>query len=430
MLVKCPGCLTTYRVGKNLVKSKKPAFRCSRCKLIFALELKSHDDSEQEKRLSSDSIQLSTDSEPELPFTASEDETTADKPVSPSEYFSHQVFSEQQEEEPSIPTSLSRGFHKPKDSRPSAFSVTPSSRFSESLPPETPEDNPPREESQQADQEPPTHNSEQPPAQSFEEIFGKPKDEFPESPEVPESPAPQSWKLEGPETPTPASQESATAPEPETVEESEPEPAFELSFDDLASNEERRERKVVTDPLRGGGSLSVIPYVSLFGFLILVFSLTTLMHQTQPERLEGYLKSVPWFGSALFKNKHLRHGVVVGSLQTGYQRILGNREVFVISGRIYNRNPVSIGEVQVEGQIHTSGEKELASQAISVGNPISSKIIRDMTVREIAILQRLRPQKKFEVAPQGSAGFTIVFLKPSKKIKSFSCRVLSAKGSI
>ncbi|MEO6164296.1 MAG: zinc-ribbon domain-containing protein, partial [Candidatus Binatia bacterium] len=38
MLVQCPNCHTTYRVGNEVVKGAAPAFRCSRCKHNFELE--------------------------------------------------------------------------------------------------------------------------------------------------------------------------------------------------------------------------------------------------------------------------------------------------------------------------------------------------------------------------------------------------------
>ncbi len=179
---------------------------------------------------------------------------------------------------------------------------------------------------------------------------------------------------------------------------------------------------------RTGGPVSIIPYISLFGVLLLTFSLLTLIYQAQPARMEAYFRSIPWFGSVIFKNSHLRQGVALESLRSGFQKILGGRQVFVITGKISNRNPVSVREILLEGLIHTARGKEIGRQTISVGNPISAKLIRDMTVREIAILQRLKPQKRFEIAPDGSAAFTIVFLKPAKGIKAFSCRVLSTKG--
>jgi len=102
----------------------------------------------------------------------------------------------------------------------------------------------------------------------------------------------------------------------------------------------------------------------------------------------------------------------------------------VISGKIINRSSVSVREIRVEGQIYSAAGERIKSQAISIGNPISTKIIQDMTAREITDLQRMKPLKRFEILPEESAAFTIVFLKPTKNIKSFSCRVLSAKETI
>ncbi len=39
MLVRCPKCRTTYKVSDELLKGSAPAFRCSRCKHTFELEL-------------------------------------------------------------------------------------------------------------------------------------------------------------------------------------------------------------------------------------------------------------------------------------------------------------------------------------------------------------------------------------------------------
>jgi len=415
MLVKCPGCLTTYRVSEQQVTSNKPAFRCSRCKLIFALELKPKDDLQSQNESAADRIQTSIDGEPDLPFNASKGLDD------PSQFAGSTTRQETQAREPSITTSLEHLRREPEEPSLSEFtapSVAGSTDFT------------PAEERETQIYSPP-QTSEEPPLPEPETFPGKNEN-------YQEPPPPQSLGMEDAKEPAWVKSKSSltqgannvlspldTQPEPPGGDEGD----TEETSDDFAAAQDRRDAESGGHPLLDGGPLSVVPYVSLFGLLLLAFSLLTLMHQTQPERLEAYIRPVPWVGSQLLKNNHLGQGVIVGSLHTGYQRILGNREVFVISGKIYNRNSVSVGEVRVEGLIHDATGAEIASQVISVGNPISSKIIRDMTVREIAILQRLRPQKKFEVEPEGSAAFTIVFLKPTKEIESFSCRVLFAQDA-
>jgi hypothetical protein len=69
----------------------------------------------------------------------------------------------------------------------------------------------------------------------------------------------------------------------------------------------------------------------------------------------------------------------------------------------------------------------MEQQTIWIGNAISPRIIRGMTVQDISDLQRLKPLKTFEIPPGDSIPFTIVFIKSAKGIKNFSCEVLAAE---
>lgn len=177
-------------------------------------------------------------------------------------------------------------------------------------------------------------------------------------------------------------------------------------------------------------TFSTKPYLSLFGLLMLIYFLATVFHASHAATVEGILRKVPWIGSSVFRNSHLKHGVVLESLRPGFYRIVGNREVFVLAGVAVNQNPVSVREVQVEGVIYDSAGKEVERQTISIGNPISARIIRDLTVQEVSILQKLNPQKSFEISPEQSREFAIVFSKQGgKEITGFTCRVSAVRDT-
>jgi hypothetical protein len=192
---------------------------------------------------------------------------------------------------------------------------------------------------------------------------------------------------------------------------------------------EERETDTALDPYRGR-PVSILPYLGLFGALLLIYSLLTLMHQTQPKTIETLIKNIPWLGSSVLKNNHLRKEISLQSLRPSVQKIPGNQEVFVVSGVAVNRNPVSVREVQIEGQIYNGEGKEIGRQAIWIGNAVSLKIISGLTAQDIPLLQKMSPLRRFEIPPEGSAAFVIVFFKPSGEIKNFSCRVLSAEGTV
>jgi predicted Zn finger-like uncharacterized protein len=181
------------------------------------------------------------------------------------------------------------------------------------------------------------------------------------------------------------------------------------------------------DPYRDQPA-STVPFLSLFGLLVMLFGFATAFHLAHPNVSEGIVRSIPLVGPSVLKNNHLKNGVALQSLHASHQTIQGNREVLVITGVAQNQNPVVIREVRVAGQLYNLEGKEMEQQIIWIGNAISPRIIRGMTVQEISDLQRLKPLKTFEIPPGDSIPFTIVFLKSTKEIKDFSCEVLTAEG--
>jgi predicted Zn finger-like uncharacterized protein len=175
--------------------------------------------------------------------------------------------------------------------------------------------------------------------------------------------------------------------------------------------------------------LSLTPYLLLCGGLLLLFSALTLLYKARPASIESVLPAIPWVGSSVLKNDYLRQGIMLQAGRPRFQQILGNREVFMLSGVVLNRNRVKVREVKIEGYVFGSDGKMIERQTITVGNAISSKIVRDLTTQEIATLQRQSPIRRFEILPGESAPFSVVFLKSSAQIKSFGYRILSADES-
>ncbi len=175
---------------------------------------------------------------------------------------------------------------------------------------------------------------------------------------------------------------------------------------------------------------SIMPYLTLFGLLMIAFSLLTLIAHAHPKVAESLVKNIPLVGPSVLKNSHLRDAILLQSLRGGYQSIQGNREVFVITGVALNQNPVVIREIQLRGRVYNESGKELERQTIWAGNTLSMKIIRGMTAEDIPHLQSLRPLKSFELPPGDSVPFAIVFLRATKNAKEFSCEVALAEEEI
>jgi predicted Zn finger-like uncharacterized protein len=330
MIVRCPSCKTTYRVADEIVQGATPAFRCSRCKHIFDLDLADRPEKPGEKTRSIEKIAPEPTKEQELSFTF-------------------------------VP-------NKPDDQTGIADS---------------------------------------------------------------------------------AIQERGLSAAPGEIQELPAVEAGQFMFDESASNDRIRNNKgfdfseatsslppsreaidniLSLDPYRDQRA-STVPYLTLFGVLLLLFGFLTALDWVRPATSEKMIRAIPWIGPVVLKNNHLKNGVALESLRAGAQIIQGNREVFVVTGVAQNRNPVVVREVRVAGQLYNVEGKEMEQQTIWIGNAISPRIIRGMTVQDISDLQRLKPLKTFEIPPGDSIPFTIVFIKSTKEIKDFSCEVLAAEGA-
>lgn len=173
--------------------------------------------------------------------------------------------------------------------------------------------------------------------------------------------------------------------------------------------------------------LSVTPFFLLGAMVLLSCAIVTLVHEAKPAAVENVLKTLPFIGSSISKNDYLRQGIVLQTSLTRFQRTQGNREVFLLSGVAVNRNRVKVREVKVEGYLFGRDGQVLERQVITIGNAISPKIIHDLTLQEILDLQKQSPVKRFEIQPDESASFSIVFLKTNNGAQSFGYRVLSAE---
>jgi predicted Zn finger-like uncharacterized protein len=330
MIVPCPSCKTTYRVADEVVQGTTSAFRCSRCKHIFDLDLVG----------------------------------TSEKPV--------------EKTRPAEKTTP-----EPKKDQELSFNFVPSK---------------PDDETGVAG-----------PAIRGHELSATPS-------EMQELPSMESSKFTFDES---ASNDGIL---------NHKEMDFSEAISSLPPSREATDNILSLDPYRDQ-PVSTVPYLMLFGVLLLLFGFLTALDWVRPATSERMVRAIPWIGPAVLKSNHLKNGVALESLRAGAQIIQGNREVFVVTGVAQNRNPVVIREVRIAGQLYNLEGKELEQQTIWIGNAISPRIIRGMTVQDISDLQRLKPLKTFEIPPGDSIPFTIVFTKSTKGIKNFSCEVLAAEGA-
>ena len=385
MIIRCPNCSTTYRVSGSVFDAPRPTFRCTRCKHVFVVQVH---------------LQLTEEEAP----AAAEQETQ--------------------------PAAEASGTGDPQDG------IAPGGE-------EPPEDDTLQDDVPEEDIHPPAYEAVEDEPELLLETSGTDAGSVAEDPvdldtdEGTErddaddaAPSYRGFEIDPVNTDLPEpgaadADEPAARPDDEAPAGNRRQPDFEID-DSLPLPSARGPRAALRKP-RNDGRGSIVPLASLAGLAVFAFVLATLIYQANPQPLDSIIRRIPWYGSAVFDSRHFKRTLVFESLVSGVRPVLNQNEVFVVSGKLTNHNDRSVHTVRIEARLFDAEGKQVGQQITFVGNAISAKIIQDMTLREITLLQSLKPQNNYRISPNGSANFTIVFPKPKTAVESFSCRVVSAE---
>jgi predicted Zn finger-like uncharacterized protein len=171
------------------------------------------------------------------------------------------------------------------------------------------------------------------------------------------------------------------------------------------------------------------PYLLYLAILVILYAILALDLLNHPAQAAKLLASVPIVGNMLAEDHLLQIRVQLQDVEGAYQQIKDDHLVFIVSGRAVNGAAESLKGVQIESAVYDQSGKLLETKSIYCGNAMSLKIVKDLSTKEITLLQRLEPPKRFEIRPGEAAGFSVVFLNPPKTLKEFTARVAAAQSA-
>lgn len=184
----------------------------------------------------------------------------------------------------------------------------------------------------------------------------------------------------------------------------------------------RRERKPRMADSDRGKMVAVLWFV---GAVTLAYGVLTAALFANPGLAEQWFGNLPWIGS-LRDDRMLMRKVALSEVVGAYQRIKDGKDVFVISGKATNAAPVPLQGVQITGRLFDEEGRGLDEKVIHCGNVISTRVLKDLTPRELSVLQKLNPPSRFTIEPGASSTFVIVFMEPPKAAVSYSAQVVAA----
>ena len=197
----------------------------------------------------------------------------------------------------------------------------------------------------------------------------------------------------------------------------EEEPRFVRGEDEL-----RIEREIVQRTGR--------PWLMFLLFLACVYASFAVYLRNHPESATAFFGAIPMAGHLLMEDRLLQTRIVLDDVEGFYQKIKDDRLVFIVSGRAINTSPQPLKGVQIESTLYGPEGQSLDTKSIFCGNALSLKIVRDLSSKEISLLQRLEPPQRFEIRPGESAGFTVVFMTPPNGMREFGTRVVGAQQAL
>ena len=157
--------------------------------------------------------------------------------------------------------------------------------------------------------------------------------------------------------------------------------------------------------------------------IVLAYAIFSIYLYTHPDSLRRAFDGVPLLGASLADTRVSAASVQLADVKGEYQRVKGDRLVFVISATAMNNARIPIRSIQVEGRV--SGARE-DRQVVFCG--ASRRDVRDLSRQEIIMLQGLEPPKDWVLSPGEQASCQIVFIDPAADLKHFAAEVVAVQA--
>lgn len=101
--------------------------------------------------------------------------------------------------------------------------------------------------------------------------------------------------------------------------------------------------------------------------------------------------------------------------------------MFVISGTAINTASRPLRNIRIEGTVFDSGGRALQQETITCGGMDARRLLQGLSLREVEMLGKVEPSRKFHLDPGETTTFAIVFTNPPSGAADFSARVASAQ---
>jgi len=179
------------------------------------------------------------------------------------------------------------------------------------------------------------------------------------------------------------------------------------------------------EPPAAGGTMSGTARFAVRSLAVVTlgYAVLSIYLYTHVDATRDWLRRIPLIGSQLSESRLQTATVQLTGVEGRYERVQGDRLVFIISGTAVNASPLPVRGIQVEGRILGAQEQR---QIVYCG--AAPHDVQDLSLREIALLQTLEPPKEWTLAPGDQTGFLVVFPQPPADLREFGAEVVAVQA--
>ena len=153
-------------------------------------------------------------------------------------------------------------------------------------------------------------------------------------------------------------------------------------------------------------------FVAMFFAVAIGFVVASGLISSEPVASARLLSQAPRIGPYFARPIVPAMLVALHDVHTEYRTLKGGQVALVITGSAQNVGAHPLHLVQVDADLLGDVGHPAASLGVYCGNELSTKMLSEMTPREIEFSQGLSPQKSFAIEPSSAAPFLMVFINP------------------
>jgi predicted Zn finger-like uncharacterized protein len=158
-------------------------------------------------------------------------------------------------------------------------------------------------------------------------------------------------------------------------------------------------------------------------FVALVYGVLSIYLHTHPAEARGLFGQIPFIGDEM-RETRLHPGLIqLADVKGEFKRVHGDRLVFVITGVAINNAPVPVAGVQIQGRVIGAEDRR---QIVYAG--AAPQDVADLGIREIELLQTLKPSNDWVLRQGEQDRFLVAFVEPQLPLSEFAAEVIAVRG--